>query len=104
MKILIILFLLISFNHSALPQNDFVYCKDEKFYKENSEFYFLGFSAYYLQWMSSDSSRKYIIDDVFNMARQAEIKVIRTWGFNSDSDSTNQTIIRYSPYSLKKKE
>ncbi len=92
---------MILFIHPAFPQNDFIYCKDKKFYKGNSEFYFLGFSAYYLQWITSDSSKKYIVDDVFRTAQQNGIKVIRTWGFNSGSDSNKQSIIRYSPYGFK---
>ncbi|MCZ6702900.1 MAG: T9SS type A sorting domain-containing protein [Ignavibacteria bacterium] len=67
----------------------------------NSEFYFLGFGVYYLQWMAADSSTRYIVEDVFKVAKQLGIKVIRTWGFNSSSDSTKPSTIRYKPYELK---
>jgi hypothetical protein len=83
------------------PRNNFIYCIENKFYKGDTEFYFLGFSAYYLQWVASDSSKRYIVDDVFRTAQENGIKIIRTWGFNSGADSNNQSIIRYSPYGLK---
>jgi len=99
MKIfLVIIISIFSFIHPVFAQNNFIHCWDEKFYKGDSEFYFLGFSAYYLQWMSSDSSKRYIVDDVFRTARNTGIKVVRTWGFNSDSDKSKQSVIRYLPY------
>ena len=61
----------------------------------------MGFSAYYLQWISADTSKKYIVDNTFRLAKEKSIKVIRTWGFNSGSDSTTQSIIRYDPYKIK---
>ncbi|HEY6906218.1 MAG TPA: hypothetical protein VI230_02070, partial [Ignavibacteriaceae bacterium] len=93
--------LIILFGKFAFSQDSFIYAKDDKFYKGNSAFYFLGFSAYYLEWMSSDSSKKYIIDDVFSSAKQTGIKVIRTWAFNSDLDTSKPSVIRYAPYKLK---
>ncbi len=83
------------------PQEDFIFSANTKFYLGNSEFCFLGFGVYYLQWMAADSSTRYIVDDVFKIATQLGIKVIRTWGFNSNSDSTRQSTIRYRPYKLK---
>jgi mannan endo-1,4-beta-mannosidase len=96
---ILISFLLLGTNE--FPQNDFVSSKNTKFYLGNSEFCFLGFGAYYLQWMASDSSTRYIVDDVFAIAQQIGVKVIRIWGFNSSSDSIKQSTIRYGPYGLK---
>jgi mannan endo-1,4-beta-mannosidase len=95
----LILTLLIS--SACISQTNFAYTLNNKFYKGSNEFYFLGFSAYYLQWMASDSSKRYIVDDVFNTAKQTGISVIRTWAFNSASNSSVQSVIRYSPYSLR---
>ncbi|MCH7724491.1 MAG: T9SS type A sorting domain-containing protein [Bacteroidetes bacterium] len=61
----------------------------------------MGFGVYYLQWMAADSSTRYIVDNVFKVAKQFGIKVIRTWGFNSNSDSTKHSTIRYEPYKFK---
>jgi len=83
------------------PQEDFIFSTNAKFYLGNSEFCFLGFGVYYLQWMAADSSTRYIVDDVFKVAKQLGIKVIRTWGFNSGSDPTKPSTIRYEPYELK---
>ncbi len=88
--------ILILMNYHILPQENFIYCRDDKFYDSDSIFYFLGFSAYYLQQTASDSSKKYIVDDVFNTAKKSGIKVVRTWAFNSGQDSLS--LIRYSPY------
>ncbi len=91
--------ILILINHPILPQDNFVYCKDDKFCEGDSVFYFLGFSAYYLQWTASDSTKKYIVNDVLNTASETGIKVVRTWAFNSGQDSLS--LIRYSPYGLR---
>ena len=102
MKPLFTIIILITISgHLTFSQSSFVYVKDDKFYLGKSEFYFLGFSAYYLQLVSSDSSRKHITDDVFRIAKETGIKVVRTWTFNSRPDSDSQSIIRYSPYGLK---
>lgn len=84
----------------ANAQTNFIYKKNNKFFRENSEFYFLGFSAYYLQWMAADSTTRYIVDDVFKVAQQTGVEVIRIWGFNSSPDSTQHSIIRNKPYKL----
>ncbi len=98
---LLILFLfLLSRNGNS---QDFFYTKDEKFFRSDSSFFFLGFSAYYLQWIASDSSRKYLVDKVLNTAERNGVKVIRTWGFNSNNDSSKPSCIRYLPYGLKEK-
>ncbi len=83
------------------PQEDFIFSANTKLYLGDSEFCFLGFGVYYLQWMAADSSTRYIVDDVFKVAKQLGIKVIRTWGFNSSSDSTKHSTIRYEPYEFK---
>ncbi len=80
---------------------DFFTAKNEKFYRGDSSFSFLGFSAYYLQWIASDSSKKYLVDKVLSTARGNDVKVIRTWAFNSNNDSSDASCIRYSPYGLK---
>jgi mannan endo-1,4-beta-mannosidase len=51
--------------------------------------------------MASDSSTRYVVNDVFKEAQELGIKVIRTWGFNSNSDSTKNSVIRYHPYNFK---
>ena len=92
------LFLIIVFISQIIPQQEFIAVKNSKFYLGNSEFRFLGFNAYYLQSIYSDSTKKHFIDDVFNTAKDYGFKVIRTWAFN-DSDSENaRGVIRYSPY------
>ncbi len=93
--------LIILFSHTTFPQESFIYTKVEKFYKGGTEFYFLGFSAYYLQWITPDPSKRYMVDDVFSSAKHTGIKVIRTWAFNSNQDSTYQSVIRFAPYKLK---
>lgn len=98
---LTIITLTLLLSRADFSQDSFTYTRDEKFYKGGSEFYFLGFSAYYLQWMSSDTSKRYIADDVFRLAQHTRVKVIRTWAFNSNQDSTIPSIIRYAPYKLK---
>ena len=82
-------------------QNNFIYCRNNKFFLGENEFYFLGVGVYYLQWMASDSSTKHIVGDVFQISKQTGIKVVRTWGFNSNSDSTINSNIRYHPYILR---
>ena len=82
------------------PQEYFISSRNNKFYQGNSEFYFLGFGVYYLQWMAADASTKYIVDDVFRVAHDIGVKVIRTWAFHSNSDSTNQSVIRNKPYKI----
>lgn len=100
MKVLLSILFLFLLNPPAFSQ-DFFYTQDKKFYRGDSSFSFLGFSAYYLQWIASDSSRKYLVDKVFNIAEENGVKVIRTWAFNSNDDSSKASCIRYSPYGLK---
>lgn len=97
-RLMIFIFLITSLIYS---QDNFIYTLDSKFYLYDSEFYFLGYGAYYLQWMAADSSTRYIVDDVFKTSQDLGIKVIRTWGFNSNSDSTRRSVIRYRPYNFK---
>jgi mannan endo-1,4-beta-mannosidase len=94
---ILILFLL----SPRVNSQDFFYTKDKEFYRGDLSFSFLGFSAYYLQWIASDSSKKFLVDKVFNTARENGIKVIRTWAFNSNDDSSKAYCIRYSPYGLR---
>ncbi len=96
-----VIILIFFFTPCEYPQDDFISTANTKFYLGNSEFYFMGFGVYYLQWMAADSSTLYIVDDVFKVAKQFGIKVIRTWGFNSNSDSTKHSTIRYEPYKFK---
>ncbi len=98
---LIVLAVSLLINPSVFPQNEFIHCRNNKFYSGTTEFSFLGFNAYYLQWISSDTLNKHIVDDTFRLAKETGIKVIRTWAFNSGSDSTTQSIIRYAPYKIK---
>lgn len=101
LRTLLILVVFIIFEQPINSQSNFFYSKDKKFFLHDSEFHFLGFGVYYLQWMSADSSSKYIIDDVFRISKQTGIKVIRTWAFNSSSDSLKKSTIRYSPYNIR---
>ena len=96
-----VIILIFFFTPCEYPQEDFISTANTKFYLGNSEFYFMGFGVYYLQWMAADSSTRYIVDNVFKVAKQFGIKVIRTWGFNSNSDSTKHSTIRYEPYKFK---
>ena len=100
MIVILIYITIISSITFIYPQEYFISSRNNKFYQGNSEYYFLGFGVYYLQWMAADSSTKYIVDDVFRLARDIGVKVIRTWAFHSNSDSTNQSVIRYKPYKL----
>ncbi len=100
LKIILSILFLIVLSPRDYSQN-FIYAKNEKFYRGDSVFSFLGFSAYYLQWIASDSSKKYLVDKVFRTASENGVKVIRTWGFNSNNDSSTASCIRYSPYGLK---
>jgi len=87
-----------AFQFQIFPQQDYVTIKNSKFYLGNKEFRFLGFNAYYLQSIYSDSTKRHFVDDVFKTAKDFGFKVIRTWAFN-DGDSENvKGTIRYAPY------
>lgn len=77
-------------------QNEFVSVKDSRFTLKDMEFSFLGFNAYYLQNEAAKGNR-YIVDDVFNAARECSAKVIRTWAFYEAGKLTYPGVIRYSP-------
>ncbi len=100
MKLSLLILMLLLTSLQTYSQNFFT-AREEKFYRGDSSFSFLGFSAYYLQWIASDSSEKYLVDKVFSTARENGIKIIRIWAFNSNSDSSKPSCIRYSPYGLK---
>ncbi len=101
MKLSLLILLISLISLQTFSQKLFSPLREEKFYRGDSSFSFLGFSAYYLQWISSDSSKKYLVDKVLNAARENGIRVIRTWAFNSNTDSSKASCIRYSPYGLK---
>jgi mannan endo-1,4-beta-mannosidase len=100
-KLLNIILITVLIGSEGFSQDNFIHTRDQNFYEGDTEFYFLGFSAYYLQWAASDSSKKYIVDDVFRIADETGVKVIRTWAFNSGPDYTGSSVIRFSPYGLK---
>jgi mannan endo-1,4-beta-mannosidase len=96
------IFVLFLFTTCIFAQNrGFVTTKNGSFYSGGKLFHFLGFNAYYLQECAADSSRAYIVDDVFKAAKSFGFKVIRTWAFNDRNDSTVYGAIRYSPYGFK---
>lgn len=82
---------------STSHSQNFVSVKDSSFLLSGNEFKFFGFNAYYLQTMASDSDKKYIVDDVFNIAKNIGIKVIRMWAFNDNDSITSSDAIRNEP-------
>jgi len=84
---------------TIIPQNKFVTASNSRFQLNGKDFKFFGINAYYLQTEVADSSRRYIVDDVFTFAKNSGIKVIRTWAFNN-SDSTYPGVICSKPNEL----
>jgi mannan endo-1,4-beta-mannosidase len=84
---------------TIIPQSKFMTTHDSKFILNSRDFSFLGFNAYYLQTNAADSSKKYIVDDVFAFAKKEGFKVIRTWAFNN-SDSVYSGVISSNPNEL----
>ncbi|MBN1639038.1 MAG: cellulase family glycosylhydrolase [Ignavibacteriales bacterium] len=90
-----ILFLFISMQ--IFSQSGFFKAVNNKFFLDGRQFTFFGFNAYYLQSIGADSSKLYIIDDVFKSAKDVGVKVIRTNGFFEADINENPAVIRYSP-------
>jgi mannan endo-1,4-beta-mannosidase len=85
---------------TILPQNPFVIIRDSKFNHKGKDLRFFGINAYYLQMEASDSVRRYVVDDVFQFAKNSGIKVIRTWAFNN-SDSVYPGVISSRPNEIR---
>lgn len=81
-------------------KKNFVSVKDSSFILNGSEFKFFGFNAYYLQKMAANPETKYIVDDVFKIAKQIGINVIRTWAFNDGDSLSSKEIIRNEPFKI----
>ena len=86
---------------TIIPQSQFVSTRDSKFILNGKDFRFFGFNAYYLQTNAADTSKQYIVDDVFSFAKNAGFKVIRTWAFNNNSDSVYPGVISSKPNELR---
>jgi mannan endo-1,4-beta-mannosidase len=84
----------------AFPQNNFIKTSGDKFILNSNEFKFFGFNAYYLQSEAGDTNRKYIVDDVFQSAKNIGVNVIRTWAFYESSSFSNPSVIRKNPYEI----
>lgn len=82
----------------AIPQQDFVERRNNRFYLNDEEFRFLGFNAYYLHNIYFSEQTRDQIDHVFETAAVNGIRVIRTWAFHESNDFKNQSAIRKSPY------
>jgi mannan endo-1,4-beta-mannosidase len=82
---------------TIIPQSQFVSTRDSKFILNGRDFRFFGINAYYLQTNAADTSKRYIVGDVFSFAKKAGIKVIRTWAFNNSSDSVYPGVISTKP-------
>lgn len=97
MKIFI-LFLIIT--ASVYSQNGFIKTSGNKFFLNNDGFKFIGFNAYYLQSEGGYTEKRYIVDDVYQSAKNIGIKVIRTWAFYESSSFSNTSVIRKNPYEI----
>jgi mannan endo-1,4-beta-mannosidase len=93
-------FLTIMSTVTIIPQNQFVITRDSKFMLNGKGLKFFGFNAYYLQTNAADSSKRYIVDDVFSFAKNSGFKVIRTWAFNNNSDSVYPGVISSKPHEV----
>lgn len=81
-------------------QNSFIQTAGDKFTLDDVEFNFFGLNAYYLQSEAGESRKRYIVDDVFQSAKNIGVSVIRTWAFYDSSSFSNPSIIRKSPYEI----
>lgn len=97
MKILLLLVITIA---SVFPQNNFIKTSGDKFILNSEEFNFFGFNAYYLQSEAGETERRYIVDEVFQSAKNIGVNVIRTWAFYESSSFSNPSVIRKNPYEV----
>jgi mannan endo-1,4-beta-mannosidase len=96
------LFLVLITTTSAFSQNEFINISGTRFTLDNELFKFFGFNAYYLQSESGDTGKRYIVDKVFQSAKNIGVNVIRTWAFYESSSFSNPSVIRKSPYEIQK--
>ncbi len=85
---------------SIYPQDNFIKTSGNNFSLDNNPFMFFGFNAYYLQSEAGKIESRYIIDDVFESAKNIGVNVIRTWAFYESSSFSNPSVIRKSPYEI----
>ena len=97
MKILLLLVITIAY---VFPQNNFIKTSGDKFILNSGEFKFFGFNAYYLQSEAGEIESRYIVDDVFQSAKNIGVNVIRTWAFYESSTFSNPSVIRKNPYEV----
>jgi mannan endo-1,4-beta-mannosidase len=97
LKILILLVITIA---CVFPQNNFIKTSGNKFILNSEEFKFFGFNAYYLQSEAGEIESRYIVDDVFQSAKNIGVNVIRTWAFYESSTFSNPSVIRKNPYEV----
>jgi len=84
----------------VFPQNNFIKTSGDKFTLNSDEFKFFGFNAYYLQSEAGEIESRYIVDDVFQSAKNIGVNVIRTWAFYESSSFSNPSVIRKNPYEV----
>jgi mannan endo-1,4-beta-mannosidase len=97
LKILLLLVITIA---CVFPQNNFIKTSGDKFILNSEEFNFFGFNAYYLQSEAGETERRYIVDEVFQSAKNIGVNVIRTWAFYESSSFANPSVIRKNPYEI----
>ncbi|GIK21187.1 MAG: hypothetical protein BroJett005_06010 [Ignavibacteriota bacterium] len=93
-------FLILILSSSIYSQNNFIKASGDNFILNNDEFKFFGFNAYYLQSEAGKIERRYIVDDIYQSAKNIGVNVIRTWAFNEGSSFSNPSVIRKYPYEV----
>lgn len=93
-------FLILILSSSIYSQNNFIKASGDNFILNNDEFKFFGFNAYYLQSEAGKIERRYIVDDIYQSAKNIGVNVIRTWAFNEGPSFSNPSVIRKYPYEV----
>ena len=68
----------------------FVKVRGTRFVLNGSPYYANGFNAYWLMYMASDPSQRYLVSNVFRQASSHSLSVARTWAFNDGGDRALQ--------------
>ncbi|XP_074295193.1 mannan endo-1,4-beta-mannosidase 7-like [Silene latifolia] len=74
----------------ARGENGFIKVRGTHFYLNGSPYYANGFNAYWLMYMASNPSQRYLVSNVFRDASSHGLTVARTWAFNDGADRALQ--------------
>lgn len=71
-------------------RDEFIRVRGTRFLLNGTPYYANGFNAYWLMYMASDPSQRYLVSNVFRQASSHGLSVARTWAFNDAGDRALQ--------------